>query len=254
MCSFVVVVDLLFGTYLRGAVAADCPRVSPRCPLDWADDHHDDQRSDDKLPIQRFQGRTSRRRPSNQARSPFMRRVPSVGFSLDATAPVPNRTLPRQAKPASPQPQQSSDEPAATGRQSPPRNNVPLAEHLEGQSPALRIVLLALAAGFKEVGGRLRYGLRMPSGLDASVDAHRVEAAGDVGRLDRAVGHFLVEALSKTGVCCTIALETHEGLVEVPCGPGWVRGGARVWASSRCLAGLVGLGVGLGFYKGLVEV
>ena len=170
-------------------------------------------------------------------RSPFMRRVPSVGFSLDATAPVPNRTLPRQAKPASPQPQQSSDEPAATGRQSPPRNNVPLAEHLEGQSPALRIVLLALAAGFKEVGGRLRYGLRMPSGLDASVDAHRVEAAGDVGRLDRAVGHFLVEALSKTGVCCTIALETHEGLVEVPCGPGWVRGGARVWASSRCSPG-----------------
>ena len=34
----------------------------------------------------------------------------------------------------------------------------------------------------------------------------------------QAVGRFLVEALSKTGVCCTIALETHEGVVEVPCG------------------------------------
>ena len=148
-----------------------------------------------------------------------MGKVPSVGFSLDATAPVPNRTLPRQAKtqerlPSQPQqPSHSAPEPP------PARSNVPLAEHLEAQSPELRLVLLALAAGFKEVGGRLRYGLRMPSGLDASVDAHRVEAAGDVGRLDRAVGHFLVEALSKTGVCCTIALETHEGLVEVPCGP-----------------------------------
>ena len=149
-----------------------------------------------------------------------MRKVSSVGFSLDATAPVPNRTLPRQAKPPAAAPcaaPASAPETAATGRQSPVRSNVPLAEHLEAQSPALRMALLALAACFQEVAGRLRYGLRMPSGLDASVDAHRVDAAGDVGRLDRAVGHFLVEALSKTGVCCTIALETHEGLVEVPC-------------------------------------
>ena len=149
-----------------------------------------------------------------------MRKVSSVGFSLDATAPVPNRTLPRQAKPPAAAPcaaPSSAPETAATGRQSPVRSNVPLAEHLEAQSPALRMALLALAACFQEVAGRLRYGLRMPSGLDASVDAHRVDAAGDVGRLDRAVGHFLVEALSKTGVCCTIALETHEGLVEVPC-------------------------------------
>ena len=82
------------------------------------------------------------------------------------------------------------------------------------------LLILALAAAFQEISGRLRYGLRMPSGLDASLDAHRVEAAGDVGRLDRAVGRFLIEALRETGVCCTIALETHEGPVEyLPCEP-----------------------------------
>ena len=174
-----------------------------------------------------------------------MRKVSSVGFSLDATAPVPNRTLPRQAKPPAAAPcaaPASAPETAATGRQSPVRSNVPLAEHLEAQSPALRMALLALAACFQEVAGRLRYGLRMPSGLDASVDAHRVDAAGDVGRLDRAVGHFLVEALSKTGVCCTIALETHEGLVEVPCMALTL---SRTLALALALALALGLGLAL---------
>ena len=137
-----------------------------------------------------------------------MRRVPSVGFSLDATAPVPNRTLSRQAS-REPEPLSPSGQPRV-------RRTVHLAAFLEAQSAELRVLILALAAAFQEVGGRLRYGLRMPSGLDASVDAHRVEAAGDVGRLDRAVGRFLIAALRKTGVCCTIALETHEGPVEVP--------------------------------------
>ena len=90
-----------------------------------------------------------------------MRRVPSVGFSLDATAPVPNRTLSRQAS--------REQEPVSASGQPPVRSNVHLAEFLEAQSPELRVLILSLAAAFKEVGGRLRYGLRMPSGLDASV-------------------------------------------------------------------------------------
>ena len=117
-----------------------------------------------------------------------MRRVPSVGFSLDATEPVPNRTLSRQAS--------REPEPVSPSGQPPVRSNVLLAEFLEAQSAELRVLILALAAAFQEVGGRLRYGLRMPSGLDASVDAHRVEAAGDVGRLALALASALALALA----------------------------------------------------------
>ena len=74
-----------------------------------------------------------------------MRKVPSVGFSLDATAPVPNRTLLRHGLSA--KPQSTLEQPPA---------NTSLSEHLEAVqygSEALRTVLLALAAGFKEVAG-----------------------------------------------------------------------------------------------------
>ena len=34
-------------------------------------------------------------------------------------------------------------------------------------------------------------------------------------RLDRAVGSFLAETLGQSGACVTVALETHEDLVEI---------------------------------------
>ena len=61
------------------------------------------------------------------------------------------------------------------------------------------------------MAGRLRYGLRMPSGLDASVDAHRVGAAGDVGRLDHALGY--VNTYAPQPPYCTYGLRVSAACV-----------------------------------------
>jgi hypothetical protein len=140
-----------------------------------------------------------------------MRKVNSVGFALDATVPVPNRKPDRKGLATSA---------LSSLEQKSVQNQAPLETHLASVCPShdLRALLLALASSFQDVAHRLSFGLRMPSALDASVDKipTRLDAAGDVGRLDVAVGHFLVEALQRLGVQCTVALETHEGVIGCP--------------------------------------
>ena len=133
-----------------------------------------------------------------------MQKVPSVGFALDATAEVPNR-VGRASSVKAPMQNELAN-----------RLGMPFKEFIGHLSKELQAVLRALSSCFKLVTQRLRHGLRTPSGLDAAVEPTRVGAAGDVGRLDQLIGNVLVEALSKTGVCCAVALETHEGVIGLP--------------------------------------
>jgi fructose-1,6-bisphosphatase len=173
---------------------------------------------------------TSRRHSSEESPSgdALRPRVPQVGFILSNDTPVRER---------------------AHGRGTPPRTLMPrlttFDEHIQkaesAATPELMIVLKALNEAFIDVCCMLRSGVRTPSGWDAafgSEAAHGTLSYGLHGRLsttqdairqrkegrawqrevislDSRVADIIMDRLSTTGCVCTVALHSHEGVVEL---------------------------------------
>ena len=178
-----------------------------------------------------------------------MRRIPSIGFSLDAEAPVPVR-------------RSSASVPVVSGGtvihvavDDAPKHEAPppparFEDHIrtvQGAGLELAEVLNALQNAFKAVAALLRFGARgLPSNLDAHLHASgssptrsatpgvdmpmsngraspprdilpggastRAGVGGDVASLDKRVAMMLIDALRRTGRCSAVAAETHEGV------------------------------------------